>query len=824
MFGRLMTARSILVAALVNGLPAGALAQADAAGAPAVVVYGTVSDAATGEALAGATVYAPALERGVVTDAAGFFSLRHSAGPGLVHVSYVGYAGRAVGFDTRVPLRVDVGLVSVAVLGEVVVEGGSLRLPRPEQSTRMGDVDLRGVDVERLPALLGESDVLRALQLLPGVRGGQEGTAGLYVRGGSPDQTLILLDGTPLYNPSHLFGFLSTFNGDIVDRVELIKGTYPARFGGRLGSVLDVRLREGDLDRHHLQGQVGLIATRVVAEGPLVRRRASFLVSGRRTHVNLLAGPVIERANRAAAERGDAQVEPRAGFFDLNARVHWRPGTSDRVHANLYAGSDAFSFRSTDPAVACDHLGCAPSGEVDLYGGSLDWRNVLGSVRYARVLSRRAMAEVTLSASDYDFRVGIDVEEGLHGPAPRSARARYRSGVRDLGVRLEMQLAPGDGHALGLGGSLTRHHFTPGALSVIGEADAGTVLDTLRGLNRSTAVDAAAYVEHEWRLGRLVLGTGLRIAYYASGRYRYPSLEPRLSATVSLHDRVAVKVGAGLTQQPIHLLTTGAGVGLPADLWMPADSVGPERAWQMALGLAGSLPNGLTTWTVEGYWREMDGLVSYRDGASFATPFNDWQELIVTGEGSSRGVELLLQHRQDRLTAWVGYTLARSDRRFEALDGGAPFPFRYDRRHDLSAVALVRLSRRIDVSALYVFGTGDAVTLPVARFDATYLNARSVDHWTESNAFSAEETAYGPRNRFRLPNYSRVDIGATLYFRRSPRPHSLSLNVYNVTNRKNPFVTTLDSRVDERTGERRRQLVGVALFPILPTLSYEFSF
>ena len=287
--------------------------------------------------------------------------------------------------------------------------------------------------------------------------------------------------------------------------------------------------------------------------------------------------------------------------------------------------------------------------------------------------------------------------------------------------------------------------------------------------------------------------------------------------------RVALKASAAVTQQPVHLLTTGAGIGLPADLWVPADSVGPERGTQVALGLAGSSPSGRTTWSLEGYWRDMRGLVAYRDGAAFTTPFDDWQELVVTGEGRSRGFEALVEHRTDRLTTWLAYTLAKTDRRFDAIAGGAWFPYRYDRRHDVSAVAVLRLGR-VDASVAAVYGTGDAVTLPAATYDATFLSSGSIGYWTQSVPASASEVAYGPRNGNRLPAYSRLDLGLTVHIQRGDRPHAVALNVYNALNRKNPFTTLLDERTDPETGEVRQQLVGIALFPVLPSLSYRFGF
>ncbi len=786
------------------------------------VASGVVTDAATGEVLIGASVYAPTLGAGTATNAYGFFSLPLPADSVRLRVSYVGYVARDTVVDARTDVRLDVALVAEGALGEVVVEADDDGVgARPETTPQMGQTALSGRDVQGLPALLGEADVLKAVQLLPGVRGGAEGTAGIYVRGGSPDQTLILLDGVPVYNANHLFGFLSTFNGDAVSRVELTKGAYPARYGGRLGSVLDVRLRDGNMEETGGQGQVGILSSRLLVEGPVVPGKASFLISGRRTYIDVVARPFIDAAQRGS----DEQVDPTAYFYDLNAKLNWRPSERERVYLSLYGGADVFGFEMVEPRESCSASGCTPTGVEDVSGGGLDWGNLTGSLRYTREVSPRAFAAVTLTASDYRFDVGADVQEDRGGPDETIARVRYTSGIRDVAARLDVDLAASQAHTVRVGASATVHRFTPGALSLTGEiAREGLAIDTLLGSDRTLGADLVAYAEDEWRVSdRLQLGLGLHGALYTTGGYTYPSLEPRASAAFQLRPRLALKASAAITQQPLHLLTTGAGVGLPADLWVPADSIGPQRGTQVAVGLAGSSSSGRTTWTLEGYWRDMRGLVAYREGAAFTTPFDDWQELVVTGDGTSRGLELFVQHRTDRLTTWLGYTLAKTDRQFDALNGGERFPFRYDRRHDVSAVALYQLSRAFDVSAAFVYGTGDAITLPVAAYEGTELDYSNVNSWIEGT-FTDETAVYGPRNGFRLPAYVRLDLGATWYFRRGPRPHALSLNVYNATNQKNPFLTTFDNEYDFETGQRRQQLVGVALFPVLPTLSYQFSF
>ena len=769
---------------------------------------GFVTDAETGEALIGAAVYARDFGRGTTTNAYGFFSLSLPGGDTRITVSYVGYRSQSPTVALDADVRLDLALAGTPALAEVVVEADEDGL-RPEAELQMGQVALTGADVQGLPALLGEADVLKAMQLLPGVRGGQEGTAGLYVRGGSPDQTLILLDGVPVYNSNHLFGFLSTFNGDAVQRAELTKGAYPARFGGRLGSVLDVRLRDGDEAQHRVTGQVGLLSSRLLAEGP-VTGNSSFLVSGRRTYADVVAKPFIAVANRNAAENGSEQFDPRAYFYDLNAKLNWRPNDRDRVYLSLYRGTDAFGAELVDPGL---------NGSEDRADVGIDWGNLTGSLRATRVLSPRAFAAVTLAATDYTFDVGADIEDGVGTGDLQTASARYRSGVRDVALRADLDLAIGT-HTVRVGGGGGWHRFAPGALAL-----AGSIADTTLGAQVTTGFDAQAYVEDEWRAtDRLTLGLGLRASVYATGDAVYPSLEPRLAAALRVSERLALKGSFATTQQPIHLLTTGAGIGLPADLWVPAtDRIGPERGWQAAVGAAGSLPSGQTSWTLEGYWREMRGLVAYREGASFTAPFDDWQDLVEVGQGRSFGVEAFVQHRTDRLTAWLGYTLAKTDRQFDGIDGGARFPFRYDRRHDLSVATLYRLSERFDVSAAFVYGTGDAVTLPAALYQGPNYAAGDLRGWVRPRDRFDEQagTAYGARNGFRLPAYARLDLAATWFFRRGPRPHALALNVYNATNRKNPFLTTLENGYGE---DGRRSLTGLTLFPVLPTLSYQFSF
>ena len=769
---------------------------------------GTVRAADTREGLAG-TVTARALLpdgragaalRGVAADSSGRFTLALPPGRWAVAAQHPGFETARDTLRVQGPATWHAALAPTA-LGEVTVAATR----QPASRARGGVTRLEGRDIRALPALLGEPDVIKAVQLLPGVRGGAEGSAGLYVRGGSPDQTLTLLDGTPVYNPTHLFGFVSTFNAATVGAATLERGPTPARWGGRLGSVLDVRTR--DADGTHLDGQIGMLAAALSAEVP-VGERGGLLVAARRSTVDLLAQPFLDRAADRAAKRGEARIVPRASFGDVTLHAH-RQGARDRLDVTAFVGQDDFTFSSVDPNEA--------DGTTDLTGGSLDWGNRLASVRWARVFSPAVSSEVQASVSDYGVEVGLEQSLGEGGDAPERAEALYRSGIRTAEAGADLSVLAGR-HALRLGARLAARRFSPGALSIAG-ADNSVAVDTAFGDRRTDAIDASLYAEDAVRLGRWTLGLGLRAGLYATDAHRYPSVEPRLHVALRLPARITARAALARTQQPLHLLTTGAGIGLPADLWVPADAVGPETAWEASAGLAGAV-GGRTTWSLDAYSRRLDGLVAYREGASFATPFEDWRDLVVQGEGRARGLEVLVRHRGPRLTGWLAYTLASTERRFDALNGGAWFPYRYDRRHDVSAAAVLRVGR-VDLSAVAVYATGDAITLPSAEYDAPRYSP-SFGGWL-SNPLSADvSTAYDDRNGYRLPPSMRLDLGATLFFRRGAHPHALSLTVYNATNHKTPFLTTLETRADP-AGGTRRQLVGVGVAPILPTLTYRFG-
>ena len=797
------TARFLLVLLAICRLADVALAQP----AQRHTISGYVQDAETGEKLIGAAVVQAGTSVGTTTNRFGFYSLTLPAGPVEVAYAYLGFAPerRAFTLSRDTTITVALGTEALELAGvEVVGE----RIERVEETTRMGRIEVPVDQIEMLPALLGEVDVLKALQLLPGVQSGTEGTSGLYVRGGGPDQNLILLDGTPVYNASHLFGFFSVFNADAIKNVELSKGGFPARYGGRLSSVIEINMKEGNMKQFAAQGALGLIASRLTLEGPIIKDRTSFMVSGRRTYIDLLSRPFLPKDEQAGYY-----------FYDFNAKLNHIFSPRDRVYLSLYTGDDRFSVDTED-------------GEgyfEDRSTGGFGWGNLTTALRWNRVLSSKLFANTTLTYTRYRFEVEAEERSRSRQGGQTSEdvfKLRYDSGIRDWSARLDLDYLPSPNHYIRLGGSAVFHRFSPGA-SQYREREGGvTFIDTTITSGRTHAQELMLYAEDDARLGRrLKVNAGVHLSATRVNGETYTSVQPRVSGRVLMSGGWSLKASYVTMRQYIHLLTNG-GVGLPTDLWVPAtERVAPQRAWQAAAGVASSL--GAFEISVEGYYKAMDDLIAYRPGAGFTAPGGDWQDEVLTGgQGTSYGAEVFIQRKRGRTSGWLGYTLSWTDRRFDGLNDSEAYPYRYDRRHDVSLVLSRRLSRRFDASASWVYGTGNALTLATVRYGGTVEPSA----YGVFAGFSYDEIEYfSQRNGFRMPAYHRLDLGLNYYFSRRPNEHMVALSVYNAYNRKNPFFVEFDtdSEFDPETGvfrEGDRRLVGYALFPIIPSLTYRFKF
>ena len=753
-------------------------------------VSGYVEDAETGERLAGAAVYAPDHQVGTTTNRYGFFSLTLPAGYTRLSFSHLGHALASDTLRLRRDTVRRVALVPQALRLEQVEVEGARAAPRLEETSRMSRIEVPVAQLEQLPVLLGETDVFKTLQLLPGVKQGVEGTSGLYVRGGDPGQNLILLDGVPVYNASHLFGFLSVFNTHTLQSVELSKGGFPARYGGRLSSVIDVRMKEGNLHDYRTRGAVGLLSSRITTEGPIIEGKTSYLVSGRRNYIDLVAQPFLP--NEGAT--------PTAYFYDLNAKVNHIFSERDRLYLSAYAGRDRFGFEDDDQ-LASAHLG---------------WGNLTTALRWNHVYSGRLFSNARLTYSQYDFGVRMRAESrGDRSPEKKVFQLDYGSDIRDVSAEVDFEYRPGPRHAVRFGAKGTAHLFQPGAAEF--EVTGAAPPDSLNP-ERIPAQEGQLYVEDDARLTeRLKVNVGLHAsAFHVEGR-TYAALQPRLSARYLLPGGWGLKGSFASMRQYVHLLTH-SGVGLPTDLWVPAtDRLRPQRAWQAGVGI--SRTTGPYEMRAEGYYKAMQNVIAYEPGASY-TNTGSFEEKVATGHGWSYGAELFVQKKTGRTTGWLGYTLSWAGRQFDTINDGDAFPHRYDRRHSLSAVVTHRLSERFDLSGTWVYRTGRAETLPKAVYRATN---KPYDFIGSRTVYGVHH--YGERNGFRMPAYHRLDLGVDWHLSRAypdegdHSAHTLSFGFYNAYSHENVSFIHSIKRENGKAIAR-----GLALLPALPYVNYEFSF
>jgi hypothetical protein len=786
-----------------------ARAQAPTPSLPArVTISGYVRDQATGENLIGVAVMQPGTGQGTSTNTYGFYSLTlPTAGLDSVRLvaSYLGYqrrrwaapASRSQTHDFLLPTAAN-EIASVEIVGDRQADEHGAR------STRMGTINVPIAQIKSLPKFMGETDVLKVLQLLPGVQSGGEGGSGLYVRGGSPDQNLILLDGTPVYNAAHLFGFFSVFNADALNNVELIKGGFPARYGGRLSSVLDISMKEGNTKQLHGEGAIGLIASRITLEGPIKKDVASFIVSARRTYLDVVGRPLIQQQLKQQDQAGSLGYY----FYDLNAKLNWKVSSRDRLYLSAYRGYDKFSASlrrldedPTDYRRSINNLG---------------WGNLTGALRWNHVLNDRLFLNTHLTYSQYQFDIGQANEYTFldQGQSTTNTNAlRYLSNIQDWSLKTDFDYVPSPAHYLRFGGQLIRHAFRPGAI-VQNDNVAGLASASASG-SRTLGSESALYVEDDYRLSnRLKVNAGLRLSSFYVDSKLYPSLEPRLAARFMLTDEWALKASYARTTQYIHLLTN-SGIGLPTDLWVPATAtVRPQLAHQFSLGAARTLRHWGEEFefSFETYYKPMRNLVEYREGASFLnTTDGDWQSKITSGQGWAYGGELFLQKKTGRTTGWLGYTLAWSNRRFAELNRGEIYPYKYDRRHDISLVVIHHFSPTLTLSGTWVYGTGNATTLSASRYQ---LGVGQIFD------------DYGSRNSYRMAAYHRFDLDLSKTKKKRWGEVVNSISIYNVYSRSNPYYIYYEAGSIDLNGVVNKQASyrQVSLFPIIPSVSKAFKF
>ena len=753
-------------------------------------ISGYVEDAATGERMVGVNVVAKELSLGTTTNTFGFYSITLPSSTFHLEMSFIGYqkSSKEVNLVESILINVELELQAEA-LDEITLIGEESIVKRTQSSV----IDVPVEQIKSMPALLGEVDVLKAIQLLPGVQSGSEGTSGFYVRGGGPDQNLILLDGVPVYNASHLFGFFSVFNADAIKNVRLTKGGFPARFGGRLSSVLEIDMKDGNIKEFSGETSIGLIASKMTLQGPIVKDKASFIVSARRTYIDVLAQPFI----MAAGDGG------RGGyyFYDLNAKVNYTISDKDRLYLSTYTGDDRFYASYKDNLL---------SGDKFKFG--LGWGNLTSSLRWNHLFSDKLFSNTTLTFSQYKFNITAS-EEYTYDGFKDEYEFDYYSGIRDWGFKMDFDYLPNPNHYVKFGASNTYHTFMPGQLDLfVSEPQYNESIDTSFVFSeRLYSHDAFVYIEDDIKVNdRLKANVGLHASVFSVNGKIYPSLQPRLSARYLLNEDWSAKMSYAEMQQNVHLLTN-SNAGLPTDIWVPStDKIKPQSSKQIAGSITRTLKDGVYELSLEGYYKTMDNLISYQEGSSFMS-FKDWQETVETGgQGESYGMELFLQKKKGKTSGWIGYTLSWANRRFDNINFGEWYSYKYDRRHDISIVVSHKFSDSFDMGMTWVYGTGNAITFPLANYSPN----------NELGYYGGDIEFYGKRNSTRMAAYHRLDLGANFHKIKKNGIRTVSVGFYNAYSRKNPFFVYLGQ--DWGTGQKKAK--QISLFPIIPSITYNFKF
>jgi len=771
-------------------------------------ISGYISDASTGEKLIGANVYDQRTSSGAVSNVYGFYSLTLPPGKVELVFSYVGYGHKAISFTLRRDTVMNVNLEQSLQIGEVKVTAGEAR--RIEHETQMSMTDIPIKQIRALPSLLGETDLLKTVQLLPGVQSGNEGQSGFYVRGGSPDQNLILLDGVPVYNASHLFGFYSIFNTEAISDVKLIKGGFPARYGGRLSSVLDIRMKDGNLREYHGDVTLGLISAKATVEGPIIKDKTSFIVSGRRTYADFIARPFIKKGFKNNGEEGNAGYY----FYDLNAKVTHTFNSKDRLFLSVYNGNDRFYYKSRYKVADFE----------EKMKNDLSWGNTILAARWNHVWSGKLFSNATFTYSKY--KMGTFMAYKYTQTSPDTSREdvqlEYTSGIDDLAMNIDFDYIPGPSHYIRFGIRGIHHRFNPGVFDFSYlEGEENSRVDTVIGQKKQYAGEFSAFLEDDWRItDNLKANAGLHFSSFVTGGKAYYSLQPRLSVRYLLPGDVALKASYATMRQYIQLLAFSS-IGLPTDLWLPTtQKVKPQDSWQVAAGAARTL-GGVVEISLEGYYKKMHNVIAYKEGAGLMQ-FDDWQERVTQGDGRAYGVELFVNKKKGKWTGWLGYTLAWAWRQFDELNFGKKFHYKYDRRHDISLVSVYEINDHIHLSGTWVYGTGNCYTLANSTYYGFFPSGYPESH------MGTEINYYEQRNNYRMRPYHRLDLGIDFIRERKHWTRRFSLGAYNVYSRKNPFYMNIENDyvLNQQTQEMElvRKLVQYSLFPVIPYFSLNFHF
>ena len=744
-----------------------------------VVLSGTVRDKKTGESLIKAVIRIQELPNaGIISNEYGFYSLSLPKGNYVAVVSQVGYETLVQKIKLDSSVSIDFKLETKNQLREVVVE--SSRKNDNLTKAQMGTETINMSAISKVPVIFGEKDLLKTIQLLPGVKSAGEGNSGFFVRGGGADQNLILLDEAPVYNATHLLGFFSTFNSDAIKDATIIKGNSGSQYGSRLSSVLDVKMKEGNNQDYTVNGGLGLISSKVSIEGPLQKNKSSFILSGRRTYADVFL---------KATEKFKDNI---LYFYDLNAKANYQINAKNKVYISGYFGRD--------------ELGLGQD-----FG--IDWGNKTGTIRWNKIISNRLFLNTSLIYSDYNYNVKLKNGE---------TNFNINSNIKDVNLKQDYTLYANGLNTLRFGFNSILHTITPSTFS-------GTVINSVAKEGRN-GLENALYLTNNYRANnQLTIDYGMRLSTYtlmggdvyniyengvvkssvklnrSSFGKTYANLEPRITTNYRISDETSIKAGYARNVQHLHLLSNSV-ASSPSDQWIGNSyNIKPEIADQLSVGYVTKLFKSKFELTAETYYKYLQNQIDYKDGAEINT-VSDVESVLLYGIGRAYGLELLLKKKEGRLTGWIGYTLSKTERKIDGINEGKWYNARQDRTHDISVVGIYELNSRWSISGVFVYNTGDAVTYPTGKYN---LQGQTLYQ-------------YAARNENRMPAYHRLDFSATYEKNKTKRMHgSWNFSLYNVYGRENAFRISFK---DDPNDPTRTQIIRTALFRWVPSVTYQFKF
>ena len=770
---------------------------------------------ASSETLIGANVLDSRQRVGTATNPFGFYTLTLPEGGAELSFSYLGYETRHSSFPLNKDTVLNIRLNTNNELAEVIIL--SDKKEAGIQATAMGAHEIPMAQIQHTPAVLGEADILKTIQLMPGVQAGTEGFSGLYVRGGGPDQNLILLDGIPVYNADHLLGVFSIFTPEAVKKVTLFKSSFPARYGGRLSSIVDVRTNDGDMKRYHGALSIGTLTDKIHLEGPIIKDRTSFSLSGRTTHTAFMG--------KAFSSDGD---EFNYYFYDLNAKVNHKFNDRSRLFLSFYHGKDHYHYNFKESY-----------GTSDCYESKngLNWGNTIVAGRWNYVFTNKLFSNTTVAFNSYRMILkGRAKEENIYSSSQSyfyQYDSEYRSGIRDWSFRTDFDYTPIPSHHIKFGVEYLYHTFRPETnTSKMKEEENGvTEQDTLYNSISNSYLhghEASVYAEDNFDIGsRTSLNAGVHISLFNTQGKNYFSIQPRLSVHYRFDHGFSVKASFSQMAQYVHQLSSTP-LAMPTDLWVPiTKNIRPMRANQYSLG---GYYTGIRGWefSIEGYYKQMRNVLEYQNGVSFFGSSTNWEEKVEMGKGRSMGIEFMAQKTIGKTTGWLAYTLAKADRQFKdgSINDGERFPYKYDRRHSISLCLNHKFSERIDIGASWIYNSGGTVTLPEQQ--TVILKPDG----------SIEQTDYiSKRNNYRLPASHRLNIGVNFNKKTKYGMRTWNISLYNAYNSMNPtlvygkrrdydYLAYKDEHGKYTGGYNTSKLFikKITLLPIIPSVTYTYKF